>query len=169
MPNLFQGRINMKKAMKKSLAAVLALAMTAGMLTACGDTTASVSESTSTDSSVSETVTDPADEYWCDEFDVMSLSSKEYGTDYTSLYEAVGKDITIADVTEDPDTGFAYITVDGEQHLLGLDFLSMAMVYNDEPAGEYETTDDVYAAWWRLYITRWNYLMPEVPLYSNEY
>ena len=153
----------MKKAMKKSLAAVLALAMTAGMLTACGDTTASVSESTSTD------VTDPADEYWCDEFDVMSLSSKEYGTDYTSLYEAVGKDITIADVTEDPDTGFAYITVDGEQHLLGLDFLSMAMVYNDEPAGEYETTDDVYAAWWRLYITRWNYLMPEVPLYSNEY
>ena len=159
----------MKKAMKKSLAAVLALAMTAGMLTACGDTTASVSESTSTDSSVSETVTDPADEYWCDEFDVMSLSSKEYGTDYTSLYEAVGKDITIADVTEDPDTGFAYITVDGEQHLLGLDFLSMAMVYNDEPAGEYETTDDVYAAWWRLYITRWNYLMPEVPLYSNEY
>lgn len=159
----------MKKAMKKSLAAVLALAMTAGMLTACGDTTASVSESTSTDSSVSETVTDPADEYWCDEFDVMSLSSKEYGTDYTSLYEAVGKDITIADVTEDPDTGFAYITVDGEQHLLGLDFLSMAMVYNDEPAGEYETTDDVYAAWWRLYITRWNYLMPEIPLYSNEY
>ena len=153
----------MKKAMKKSLAAVLALAMTAGMLTACGDTTASVSESTSTD------VTDPADEYWCDEFDVMSLSSKEYGTDYTSLYEAVGKDITIADVTEDPDTGFAYITVDGEQHLLGLDFLSMAMVYNDEPAGEYETTDDVYAAWWRLYITRWNYLMPEIPLYSNEY
>ena len=159
----------MKKAMKKSLAAVLALVMTAGMLTACGDTTASVSESTSTDSSVSETVTDPADEYWCDEFDVMSLSSKEYGTDYTSLYEAVGKDITIADVTEDPDTGFAYITVDGEQHLLGLDFLSMAMVYNDEPAGEYETTDDVYAAWWRLYITRWNYLMPEIPLYSNEY
>ncbi len=159
----------MKKAMKKSLAAVLTLAMTAGMLTACGDTSASVSESTSTESSVSETVTDPADEYWCDEFDVMSLSSLEYGVEYTSLYEAVGGDITIADVTEDPDTGFGYITVDGEQHLLGLDFLSMAMVYNDEPAGEYETTDDVYAAWWKLYINRWNYLMPEVPLYSNEY
>ena len=111
---------------------------------------------------------DPVEEYWCNEFDVMTLASKEYGTDYESLYDHVGKEITIADVQEDPDTGFGYIEVDGELHLLGLDFLSFAMVYNNEPAGEYKTADDVYAAWWRLYITRWNALLPEVPLYSNE-
>ncbi len=103
------------------------------------------------------------------EFQVMTLGNYKYGEDYTSLYEKYGKDITIADVTEDEETGFAYITVDGEQHELGLDFLTMAMVYNTTPAGDYETEDDVYAAWWRLYITRWNYLLPEVPLYSNEY
>ena len=112
---------------------------------------------------------DPVEEYWCDEFDVMTLGNKEYGTDYESLYDHIGKNITIADVQEDPDTGFGYIEVDGELHLLGLDFLSFAMVYNNEPAGEYKTADDVYAAWWRLYITRWNALLPEVPLYSNEY
>ena len=103
------------------------------------------------------------------EFQVMTLGNFKYGEDYTSLYEKYGKDITIADVEEDEETGFAYITVDGEKYELGLDFLTMAMVYNTTPAGDYETEDDVYAAWWRLYITRWNYLLPEVPLYSNEY
>ena len=98
-----------------------------------------------------------------------SIVGKVYGEDYTNLYNAVGKNITIADVEEDPDTGFAYITVDGVRYELGMDFLSMAMVYNTTPAGDYETADDVYAAWWRLYIQRWNYLLPEVPLYSNEY
>ena len=106
------------------------------------------------------------------EYDAMKLSSKEYGKDYMSLYEYMqenGIDYTIADVVEDPDTGLAYIEVNGELHELGLDFLTMSMVYKDEPAGDYATTDDVYAAWWRLYITRWNMLLPEVPLYSNEY
>ena len=103
------------------------------------------------------------------EFEVMNLGKYEYNKDYTSLYEKYGKNITIADVTEDEETGFAYITVDGEEYELGLDFLTMAMVYNTTPAGDYETEDDVYAAWWRMYITRWNYLLPEVPLYSNEY
>ena len=103
------------------------------------------------------------------EFQVMTLGNYKYGEDYTSLYDKVGKDITIADVHEDEETGFGYITVDGEEKLLGLDFLTMAMVYNTQPAGDYETEDDVYAAWWKLYITRWNYLLPEVPLYSNEY
>ncbi len=103
-----------------------------------------------------------------EEFNVMVLGNYTYGEDYISLYEKYGADITIADVKEDDD-GFGYITVDGEDYQLGLDFLTMAMVYNTTPAGEYETEDDVYAAWWRLYITRWNYLLPEVPLYSNEY
>lgn len=154
---------------KKSLALVLGLAMVIGTLAGCGTKDATPVAPVSTpEASVVETV-DEVEEYWCNEFDVMTLANKEYGVDYESLYDAVGKTITIADVTEDPSTGFGYITVDGEQHLLGLDFLSWAMVYNTEPCGEYATADDVYAAWWKLYITRWNALLPEVPLYSNEY
>ena len=103
------------------------------------------------------------------EFEVSRLANLTYGEDYETLYDYAGKSTTIADVIEDPDTGLAYIEVDGELHELGMDFLSMAMVYNTDPAGDYETSDDVYAAWWRLYIQRWNYIMPEVPLYSNEY
>ena len=136
--------------MKKLMALLMALAMMASVVSALADVSADAVEDQP-------------------EFQVMTLGNYEYGTDYESLYDYCGKDITIADVHEDEETGFAYITVDGEEKLLGLDFLTMAMVYNTTPAGDYETEDDVYAAWWRLYITRWNYLLPEVPLYSNEY
>lgn len=105
------------------------------------------------------------------EFAATRLGALEYGKDYQSLYEVYSADhpgFTIDDITED-DEGFAYVKVNGEDHLLGLDFLSMAMVYNTTPTATYPTEEDVYAAWWRLYITRWNYLLPEVPLYSNEY
>ena len=104
------------------------------------------------------------------EFDVLKLANLTYGEDYQSLSEVVGEDVKIEDVIEDPETGFAYIELeDGSLHELGLDFLTMAMVYNLDTCADYPTVDDVYAAWWRLYITRWNYLLPEVPLYSNEY
>ena len=83
--------------------------------------------------------------------------------DYTSLYAEWGRDVTIADVREDPDTGLAYI-IRGKRLTLGLDFLSKAMIYNTEPSGAYPTEDDVYVAWWRWYVTRWNYLLPEIPL-----
>ena len=105
------------------------------------------------------------------EFAATRLGALEYGKDYQSLYEVVtadGATFTLDDITED-DEGFGYIKVNGEDHLLGLDFLSMAMVYNTTPTATYPTEEDAYAAWWRLYITRWNYLLPEVPLYSNEY
>lgn len=45
---------------------------------------------------------------------------------------------------------------------LGMDYLSMAMVYN-------ATTEDEYNEWWMAYIERWNELMPDIPLYSNYY
>ncbi len=45
---------------------------------------------------------------------------------------------------------------------LGMDYLSMAMVYNAK-------TVDEYNQWWQAYIERWNQLMPDVPLYSNYY
>jgi len=92
-------------------------------------------------------------------------------TDFTSVYSKIGANITIADVTETPD-GLAYVTVDGKKYDLGMDFLSMAMVYNTKvPEGstKYQTEEDVYNEWWKLYIQRWNYLAPEVPLYSNQY
>ncbi len=99
-----------------------------------------------------------------------------YGEDYISLYEKYGKDISIADVKEDVDDTTQkhtpYIEKDGKKYALGLDFLSMAMVYNTkvpENSEEYKTEDDVYAKWWMYYIQRWNELLPEVPLYSNEY
>ncbi len=88
--------------------------------------------------------------------------------DYTSVYDKIGKSVTIADVTENSD-GSATITKDGKTYTLGLDFLSMAMVYNCTPAGGFETEEDVYNQWWKLYIQRWNKVVPEVPLYSNQY
>ncbi len=158
--------------LNKLLALLLALVMVFA-LAACGGQQAAPAEEPAAEEPAAE---EPAAEepagitaVESPEYASMKLASLEYGTDYVSLYEQVGKSITIADVIEDPDTGLAYIEVDGEQHELGLDFLTMAMVYNTEPAGDYATADDVYAAWWRLYITRWNMLLPEVPLYSNEY
>ena len=45
---------------------------------------------------------------------------------------------------------------------LGMDYLSMAMVYD-------ATTTEEYNQWWMAYIERWNELMPDIPLYSNYY
>lgn len=92
--------------------------------------------------------------------------------DFTSVYETVGSKVTIDKVVEDQGTGLAYANVDGVNYELGMDFLSMAMVYNTKvPANstKYETETDVYNEWWKLYIQRWNSLMPEIPLYSNQY
>ena len=151
----------MKKTLKKALCLGLAAVMTLSLAACNGngatDTQKPGTENPSTEGNVSE--------------EVKSILGKEYGVDYIALYEQFGKNITIADVTEDQETGFAYITVDGKQYELGLDFLSMAMVYNTTvpEGGTWKTADDVYATWWKLYIQRWNYLLPEIPLYSNEY
>ena len=45
---------------------------------------------------------------------------------------------------------------------LGMDYLSMAMVYDAE-------TEEEYLKWWTAYIRRWNELVPEIPLYCNFY
>lgn len=84
--------------------------------------------------------------------------------DFTSLYAEYGRSFSIADVFEDPDTGLAYMDVSGKKIPLGLDFLSRAMVYNCMPGGDYPSEEDVCAAWWRYYVTRWNALLPEIPL-----
>ena len=88
-------------------------------------------------------------------------------TDFRSVYGEIGGRVTVDMVTE--KDGLAYATVDGKEYELGLDFLSMAMVYNTRPVGNFATAESVYNEWWRLYIQRWNHLVPEVPLYSNQY
>ena len=45
---------------------------------------------------------------------------------------------------------------------LGMDYLSMGMVYRAQ-------TDEEYLAWWTAYLRRWNELLPEIPLYCNIY
>ena len=92
-------------------------------------------------------------------------------TDFTSVYDKIGSKVTIDMVTE-KDDGTATVTVEGKTYTLGMDFLSMAMVYNcsvPEGSTKYTTEADVYNEWWKLYIQRWNLLVPEIPLYSNQY
>ncbi len=50
-------------------------------------------------------------------------------TDFTSVYSKIGSKVTI-DMVEEQDDGTAKVTVDGITYELGMDFLSMAMVYN---------------------------------------
>ena len=149
----------------KKILALLLVAMMVISLAACNNNETpdnSQSESQSESSQVEEPEAVVAE--------LKSLKNKEYGVDYVSLYSKFGKEASIADVEEDPETGFAYIEKDGVKYELGLDFLSMAMVYNTDPAGsDYANADEVYVAWWKLYMQRWNALLPEVPLYSNEY
>lgn len=171
---------------KKALVSLLALSMVVGSLSACGKQTpaettpdtqvteeqpadTAVEEATeATEEVAEEEATSTADE----PSSVQLLEGKEYGEDkdYVSLYDKFGKQITINDVTEDESTGLAYLNVDGQSYELGLDFLTMAMVYNTSTEGtSFATEDEVYAEWWKYYITRWNHLLPEIPLYSNEY
>ena len=84
--------------------------------------------------------------------DVVSHQSTE------SVYEKIGSKVTIDQVVEGKD-GLAHVTVDGVEYELGMDFLSMAMVYNvkvPENNKKYKTAEDVYNQWWKLYIQRWN-------------
>ena len=179
----------MKTNLKKLLALVLALAMVAALFVGCqdskkpdesknaADTTGTKADTqapdVSNDTDAPETTEAPEPgpaEYV--PTGAQLVAGKEYGKnkDYISLYDKYGKDISIADVEEDPATGLAYLNVDGQQFELGLDFLTMAMVYNTSTEGtSFASEDEVYAEWWKYYITRWNSLLPEIPLYSNEY
>ncbi len=104
-------------------------------------------------------------------YEDIDLNDVVERTDYTSVYEKIGSKVTI-DMVEEDENGLAYVTVDGVKYELGMDFLSMAMVYNTQvPANsdKYKDAEDVYNEWFKLYTIRWNYLVAEVPLYSNEY
>ena len=166
--------------MKKTLSLLLALVMVLSLAACSNSSTPSSNEPSNApaaeptaapegNSGNEEPAEEPASEIVYAE--KKPLVGAQFGTDYVSLYDQFGADVSIADVIEDPDTGYCYIDRDGVRYELGLDFLTMAMVYNCTVPedGYWETEDDVYATWWKLYIQRWNIMLPEVPLYSNEY
>jgi len=123
------------------LAMVLVFVLSFGILAACNDNE------------------DPVNYEAIDDNDIAK--ELEYGVDYESLYDKFGSEADATKVVF--KDGLAYQTFsDGTEYELGLDYLTMAMVYNSK-------NDNEYVVWWKAFIQRWNYLLPEVPLYSNQY
>lgn len=152
----------------KLLALVLAFVMVAGLLVGCQPQQSASQDDPATaptDAPTPEPLPEPV-------YEEVDVADAIVHADYTSVYSQIGSKVTIDMVTEDPDTGLATVEFEGKTYGLGMDFISMAMVYNcavPEGSTEYETEEDVFNQWWKLYIQRWNYLVPEVPLYSNQY
>ncbi len=156
----------MKNALR-IFALLLVVCMFIGVLAACGKDKPGVESQSDSQTEKNEDTSKPAEVVYQD----VDEADAVLRTDYTSVYDKIGSKVTIDMVTE-KDDGTATVTVDGKTYTLGMDFLSMAMVYNTSvPAGsaKYKTEEDVYNEWWKLYIQRWNLLVPEVPLYSNQY
>jgi len=143
--------------MKKILAIALVLVMVLGLFAGCKQTPDTTTTKPNTPDGTTTAGNVEVEYQPIDEADAIEHE------DYTSVYETIGANITIDMVEEDPDTGLAYVTYEGTKYELGMDFLSYAMVYNC--AG----SEDAFNQWWKLYIQRWNYLAPEIPLYSNQY
>ena len=152
--------------MKKALALLLAVVMIVGLFAACGKKPVEQPSNDDTKPNTDAPVDDAPVVY-----EDIDLADVVEHADHTSVYETIGSKITIDMVNEDPDTGLATVEYEGVTYELGMDFLSYAMVYNcSVPAGsDYATQEDVFNEWWKLYIQRWNYLAPEVPLYANQY
>lgn len=154
-----------EKNMKKFAALVLAALMTVSLF-AC---TTKPNNPSGTSGGDSTTIPSGIPDVDNGDINYYNFDGKKYGEDgdYISVYDKYGKDVTIADVKKNSE-GDYYITKDGKDYVLGLDFLSMAMVYNCGTGSEAEQKQ-AYAKWWQYYIERWNKLLPEMPLYSNEY
>ncbi|MBQ8249869.1 MAG: hypothetical protein IJY93_08360, partial [Clostridia bacterium] len=159
----------------KTLALILAMLLGLGSFAACGGDS---NDNDSTDTTVNEGEDTTAGEgaensgdadYVEAPANLAAYTGAVAHGDYTSVYDQIGKNVTIDMVTE--KDGLAYVVYEGKEYELGMDFLSMAMVYNTVvPEGSaYETSEQIFNQWWKLYIQRWNYLAPEVPLYSNQY
>ena len=144
---------------KRIISLTLVLVMMLAMFAGCGNNNTTPTDGAQTPTSGSAEVV----------YGEVDLADAVEHADYTSVYDMIGAEVTIDMVTEDPETGLATVDYEGKTYELGMDFLSMAMVYNCTPAGDFATAEDVYNEWWTLYIQRWNYLVPEVPLYSNQY
>ncbi len=151
--------------MKKHIAFFLAVVLGVSVLSGCGAKDEEKTSTSATSSEVEESTPEVVEPVYED----VDVADAIVHSDFTSVYDQIGANVTIDMVTEDPDTGLATITYEGKTYEAGLDFLSMAMVYNCTPAGDYATSEEVYNQWWKLFIQRYNYLALEVPLYSNQY
>ena len=86
----------------KRLLAILLVAVMALSLFACGGKTDKNDETGNKDNgNATESVSLAGKKYG------VELEDGKYDGDYISLYKKYGDDVTIADVTEDPETGFA--------------------------------------------------------------
>ena len=91
-----------------------------------------------------------------------SLDPDYFGYSVNKLFDEYDKAFPYYDA-DGNHTKMTYaeaVTASGDK--LGMDYLSMAMVYD-------ATTVEEYNAWWQAYVERWNELMPDIPLYSNYY
>lgn len=93
-----------------------------------------------------------------------SLDEEWFGNSANKLYDDYDYDFPYYDA-DGNHTKMTYDeAVKASGGKLGMDYLSMAMVYDVEPGDT-----DSYNQWWEAYIERWNELMPDIPLYSNVY
>ena len=76
--------------------------------------------------------------------------------------EIDGGSIRWTDVKED-EKGMAYITYDGTDYVLGLDFLANAMVFNSQASGDLGE-DEVFAKWYKWFQTRFYEVQPNIYL-----
>ena len=151
--------------MMKSALCVLAAGALLLSLTACAkkpDATQPTAPTGDTSAPATEATTEPATTPTAPEDGV-------FGVDYDSLYARLGDRVRADMVYE--SGGDAYVLVDGQEYALGLDFLSMAMTLNTSPIADnpaFDTAQEVYTAWWRLFAQRWNRLVPRLPLYAQQ-
>lgn len=90
-----------------------------------------------------------------------------YGTDYDSQWDMYGASIAVDSVYYNDDN-LPVAKISGVETELGMDYLSYAMVYATETSESLTATEE-YNLWFQYYCVRWNYLMPSIPLYSNQY
>lgn len=96
---------------------------------------------------------------WSSDPDYFGYSSNKYFDPNDALFPYYDEDGKHTKLSYDAALQAAK---DAGATALGMDYLSMAMVYD-------ATTADEYNQWWKAYIERWNYLQPDIPLYSNYY
>ncbi len=92
--------------------------------------------------------------------DNWSLDPAKFGWSTNKVYDEYDKAFPYN--LSDPNKLTYEEAMEASGGKLGMDYLSMAMVYNAR-------TEDEYNHWWMGYIERFNQLMPDIPLYSNYY
>lgn len=102
----------MKKNLLKLLTLVLALVMVVTVFAGCKKADEeTVAPTQGSEETPTETQEQPTDEYKPSA--AQLLNGKEWGKDYTELYDEIGDKVTIDDVQEDPTTGLAYVEFSG--------------------------------------------------------